>query len=209
MKLSRFTLSIITMLAVVAVVTAISVLNNDNPSASRYTSELDSLGDPSSAESSLDSTGTDLSDPSAMATEAALAPLANSVRSRQEQAAQDPGPDASPTEDEAEDADGGTAATPVNPAPAPPTGLSLTERMALYWELIEAQDRAIAEAEKAHPMDSDPPQVDAYVALWLKLTQEYEAAIMEKYGVTQAQADAIIEEGITSGWPMPPLPEPL
>jgi hypothetical protein len=108
-----------------------------------------------------------------------------------------------------ENGDDGTAGTPVKPPPAPPTGLSLAERQAFYWELIEAQDRAVAEAEKAHPMDSDPPQVDAYVALWLELTKEYEAAVMEKYGVTQAQADAIVDEGITSGWPMPPLPEPL
>jgi cytoskeletal protein RodZ len=204
MKLSRFTLSIITMLAVVAVVTALSVLNNDSPSASRYTSELDPLGDHSSAESSLEATGTDLSDPSAMATEAALAPLANSVRSRQERASQPPD-----TSTSSEGDDGGAAATPVMPAPAPPTGLSLAERKAFYWELIEAQDRAVAEAEKAHPMDSDPPQVDDYVALWLELTKEYEGAVMEKYGVTQAQADAIVDEGITSGWPMPPLPEPL
>jgi cytoskeletal protein RodZ len=100
MKLSRFTLSIITMLAVVAVVTALSILNNDSPSASRYTSELDPLGDHSSAESSLEATGADLSDPSAMATEAALAPLANSVRSRQERAALDPAPATSADEAE-------------------------------------------------------------------------------------------------------------
>ena len=204
MKLSRFTLSVITMLVVVAFVTALSILNNDGPGASRYTSELDPLGEHSSAESSSEATGADLTDPSAMATEAAVGPLANSVRSRQEQAAQNPGTSTSSGGD-----DGGTASTPAKPAPAPPTGLSLAKRQACYWELIEAQDRAVAEAENAYPMDSDPPQVDAYVALWLELTKEYEAAVMERHGVTQAQADAIVDEGITSGWPMPPLPEAL
>jgi hypothetical protein len=207
MKPSRFTLSVIAMLAVVAVVTAISMLTG-TPGASRYTSELDPLGD-QPGESSLESTSTDLTDPAVMDTEAALAPLENSVRSRQERAAQDPTSASSGSEAEVDGGDGGTASEQEKPAPAPPSGLSLDEKKAFYWELIEAQDRAVAEAEKAHPMDSDPPQVDAYLALWLELTKEYEAAVMEKYGVSQAQADAIVDEGIAGGWPMPPLPEPL
>ncbi len=109
--------------------------------------------------------------------------------------------------DDKPDATNGAVPSPTPSPGPPPTNLSLEERKAFYWELIEAQDRAVAEAEAAHPMDSDPPQVDEYVRLWLELTAKYESAVREKYDVSEAQADAIVEEGIVSSWPMPPLPE--
>lgn len=203
MRLNRFTLSVITMLVVVAAVTALSVLR-DAPQSTRYAPELEPAADDWSA-GSHETTGGDLADPSVMETQAPLAPLANSVRERQARAAQSAAP--SSGEDAEPDENGGSAPSP-NPSPAPPpTNLTLEERKAFYWELIEAQDRAVAEAEAAHPMDSDPPQVDKYVALWLELTAEYETAVREKYDVSEAQADAIVEEGIVNRWPMPPLPE--
>ncbi len=103
--------------------------------------------------------------------------------------------------------DGTSASTPGN-AVAPPvivTELTLAQRRACYWDLVAAQDRAVAEAEAAYPLDADPPDIEAHLALRASLTEEYEAAVRDEYDITAAQLAAIAEEGIQAGWPMPPL----
>lgn len=208
MKPSRFTLSVLAMFAVVAVVTLISLLS-DSPSASRYSSELGSTDVTLPVEAAVETTDDALSDPAPRDTEAALAPLDDSVRSRQQRAAESGSANA---EDDVNDAplpgtdpDSGEQ-SPEDPTPVPEITLTLEERKAFYWEIIEAQDRAVLEANAEYPMDADPPDVDSYIALWLELSEEYEGAVRAKYGLIPAQADIVIEEGIVNNWPMPPLP---
>ncbi len=76
MRLNRFTLSVITMLVVVAAVTALSVLR-DTPQSTRYAPELDPAVEESSAGDPV--VGGELAASSVTETRTALAPLANSV----------------------------------------------------------------------------------------------------------------------------------
>jgi hypothetical protein len=85
--------------------------------------------------------------------------------------------------------------------------LTVAERQAAYWKLVEAEDKAVFEANSEFPMDADPPEVDSYVALMIELTEKYYKAVYDEYQVTTAEVEAIIAEGIANRWPMPPLPE--
>jgi hypothetical protein len=109
---------------------------------------------------------------------------------------------------EGEAQQGGTAPAPDPKAVASvTTRLTVAERQACYWKLIEAEDRAVFEANSEFPMDADPPDVDSYVALMIELTEKYVKAVQDEYKVTAAEVEAIITEGIANRWPMPPLPE--
>jgi len=206
LKVSRFTLSVITMLVVVAFVSALSLLN-DAPSASRYTPDPLPAQDDVLPDSSTEATSSDLTDPALREAEADTegTPLDDSVRARQARSAQSQNQGGA--EDGSTASGQGTSGSQTSvPKPVVPVSLTIEQRKAFYWEIIEAQDRAVAEADAQYPMDADPPQVAEYVALWLKLTEEYEAEVRRKYGLTPEQADAVIEEGIVNRWPMPPLP---
>lgn len=85
--------------------------------------------------------------------------------------------------------------------------LTLEQRKACYYDLIAAQDRAVAEAEAAFPLDSEDADVEAHMELRFELLARYEAEVREEYGVTSEQLDAIVSEGIQNNWPMPPLEE--
>jgi len=101
----------------------------------------------------------------------------------------------------------GTNATkPVVPAvPVVPVTLSTAQRKACYMELVQAEDRAVAEAEAKYPLNADPPNIDAHMTLRFSLIEKYEKAVADKYGITMEQAAAITVEGTEQGWPMPPL----
>lgn len=86
-----------------------------------------------------------------------------------------------------------------------PVALTLEERKDCYWNLIAAEDQAVAEANEKYPFDSDSPDIDAHVKLRLELTEKYQKVVREESGVTAKQAEAILEEGANKAWPMPPL----
>jgi hypothetical protein len=92
-------------------------------------------------------------------------------------------------------------------AGTPSAVLTLEQRKACYWELIAAEDRAVAEAEAAYPMESDDADVDANVKMRLELTEKYQALVRAKYRISREAAEAIIAEGMANGWPMPPIPQ--
>jgi hypothetical protein len=140
--------------------------------------------------------------------ETAVAAAPESIRERH--ASTDPATSPTGSSGSESDSDGGAQPGGTAPAgstePAAPITLTLAERQAFYWELIEAQDRAVIEADAKYPMDADPPDVDSYVALWIELNTKYEAEVRTKYGLSPAQANVVVEEGLANNWPMPPYP---
>jgi len=71
-------------------------------------------------------------------------------------------------------------------------GLSEEERMQAFYDLVEFQDSI--------PLD-DPE--------WDKKNEESYLVIAEKYGITEDQMHEISIEGLTKGWPMPPIDEEI
>lgn len=95
----------------------------------------------------------------------------------------------------------------ADPSTGKVNGLTLEQRKACFYDLIGAEDRAVAQAEATYPMDDDPENVQKNVELRLQLQEQFEAEVAQEYGVTAEQLDAIAEEGIRNSWPMPPLPD--
>lgn len=186
--------------------------------SSRYAPDLDDASDATQTAGAVETTGTGMTDPAEMDTGAGDAPVL-SIRERHAGGGQGEGSTSDGDGADGSDTTGGTdsgdsgggtrppGTTPSTPAePVAPITLTLEERKAFYWELIEAQDRAVLEADAKYPMDDDPPNVDAYVTLWLELTGTYEEEVRRKYGLSAAQAEIVIEEGLVNNWPMPPYP---
>lgn len=85
--------------------------------------------------------------------------------------------------------------------------LSLAERKECFWKLIEAEYRAIEEAEAAYPMEVDDADYDAHYAMRFKLTDEYQAAVGLAYDLTYDGVVAVLVEGYENQWPVPPVSE--
>ncbi|MDY0087795.1 MAG: hypothetical protein RBS78_04525 [Coriobacteriia bacterium] len=191
------------MFLVVGLVTLLSVVN-DKPATPHYAPDALSSQEGPSAGPSVETTASDQTEP-AVREEAAEGEtsLDDSVRSRQERAASGSSGSTNQNTDAAQ-GDGGSQPKPAKSVP--PITLSIQQRQDFYWRIVEAQDRAVADAEAKYPMGSEPPKVTEYVALWLQLTEKYEGLVRKQFGVTPEQADVIIGEGIADNWPMPPLP---
>ena len=99
------------------------------------------------------------------------------------------------------------AATTPKPAPAAPITLSVAERQACYYDLIAAEDKAVAEADAKYPDNGESFDVSANLTLRFGLLDKYWAAVGTKYSLSAAQLDTILTEGISNSWPMPPLPK--
>lgn len=94
-----------------------------------------------------------------------------------------------------------------DPKPVPAVELTLEQRKACYWDLIAAEDRAVAEAEKKYPLDAEEPKVNEHLTLRFSLTEKYQAEVAEEFGISVEQAAQVMAEGTDNQWPMPPLPE--
>ena len=92
------------------------------------------------------------------------------------------------------------------PVPVVPVTLTLEQRQACYYDLIAAEDRAVAEASEKYSLDDDPPNISGYVALFIELLEKYQGEVCAEYGITTDQIATIISEGTSNNWPMPPLP---
>jgi hypothetical protein len=69
-------------------------------------------------------------------------------------------------------------------------GLSEQQRKQVYWELILIDDRMTRALEEGR--DSD------------RIKRQGEGELMQEYGLTEEQIQAISHEGTTKGWPKPP-----
>ncbi len=88
-------------------------------------------------------------------------------------------------------------------------GLTEDKRKQIWKEMVKAEDRAWAEADKRYP-----PKVEHSKAVFMeqlgkhsdlndKLTDKYYDEIARKYGLTREQLNDIAVEGGTKDWPLP------
>ncbi len=144
---------------------------------------------------------------SALTTEGDSGPVSQSEgeRSRQSQLGLQSPPERVPAPTEGPE-------TAVEPEPAPepkpaPTeagGLSLAERKAIFWDLAEAEDRAMAEADAVYdPMNPDYDNIMANIDLNDELYDRYYKEILRRYGISDAVARQIMVEGSQARWPTP------
>ncbi len=89
-------------------------------------------------------------------------------------------------------------------------GLSEAKRRDVYFDLAEAQDRAMNEAIARYPTDpSVSPNwrsnVRKQIALEESLKGRYEGQVGRKYGLSTDQLIKIAVEGATKAWPTPKL----
>lgn len=115
-------------------------------------------------------------------------------------------------DDTTADEDAASADENTNPVAEEPAdadgvrfGLTIEQREQCYYDIIAAEDRAVAEAEAQYPLDTEDAEVASHVALRIELLDRYEQEVLDEYGITADQLDAIVQEGIQNGWPMPPL----
>lgn len=80
-------------------------------------------------------------------------------------------------------------------------GLTGDVRRQIFYELIEAEDKAFFEAEEKYPGD-----FEKQAELRGKLDKKYELEVINKYAITKEIANSITSEGANNNWPMPPLP---
>ena len=94
----------------------------------------------------------------------------------------------------------GTAAEPANRF-----GLTTQERMVAYSQLVGAEDRGQAEAEREFPTEDvvDLADLSRQVERADQLTNSYKQGLADHLGITRDQLDEIAVEGFTQNWPMP------
>jgi len=98
---------------------------------------------------------------------------------------------------------------------APETRLGFTEeqRMAIFYEIVKAEDRSWKEAMQRYP-DLGPGSSSEEFRRQLleqadeqdRLLEIYEKRLASKYNLSREQLDEIGYEGANKSWPMPPSP---
>ncbi len=160
------------------------------------TTGASTLPDGSSVDDADEGAGTSGSSDGADTGEGVAPDESGSVSDGQSGSSSDDSGDSDDSDDSGDSGDSGSEAG---------TLLTLEERQACYWDLVLAEDRAVAEAEEAYPLSANPPNVPAHVELRFRLMDEYQAVVGEEYGLSREELDSIIDEGIEDRWPMPPL----
>jgi len=89
----------------------------------------------------------------------------------------------------------------------PKATLSIEQRKECYYRLIEAEYRAIAEAEAAYPQEVEEADLDAHYEMRFRLTDQYQAEIGKEYDLTFDGVVAVLVEGAEGNWPLPPMTE--
>ena len=97
----------------------------------------------------------------------------------------------------------------------PETRLGFTEeqRMTIFYEIVQAEDRSWKEAMQRYPDLSPGSSSEEFRRQLLKQADEqdrlleiYEKRLASKYDLTREQLDEIGYEGANKSWPMPPSP---
>ncbi len=97
--------------------------------------------------------------------------------------------------------------------------LSLEDKQKVFYEVVEAEDRAQKEADSQYPTDSKSineeglyqnkekleERIDNNATLSFDLQEQYRMQILEKYNLTEEQWKSIALEGAENDWPMPNL----
>ena len=86
-------------------------------------------------------------------------------------------------------------------------GFTEEQRRQIFKELVAAEDRAEAEAERIYPMDVFDPNykaenIDKHFEKSDELAEKYEAEVRAKYGISEEIEKQISVEGLTERWPM-------
>ena len=102
------------------------------------------------------------------------------------------------------------AASDKAPAVKP---LAEPTRKKIYWEGFSTEHKAMREANAKYPIpDPTKPgysseavrkQAKANGEYSGKLIKQYDDKLIKDFGITRAQYNAIVEEGITKNWPKP------
>ncbi|UCD83564.1 MAG: hypothetical protein JSU92_09680 [Deltaproteobacteria bacterium] len=74
----------------------------------------------------------------------------------------------------------------------------IEQRQKIYWELVQAEDRAHIDSMKKYPLN--PHKLDQYRN---KLKEFYKKQVRDKYVITKEDAGRIQNEGETKNWPKP------
>lgn len=85
------------------------------------------------------------------------------------------------------------------PEPEEIGGLPPVKAKQCFADICRAQDRAYSEAEARYPGSTDVMKQAKYAQT---LSEQYEKAVREKYGITQKEQSAIAAAGVTQSWPM-------
>ena len=77
--------------------------------------------------------------------------------------------------------------------------------MVAYSQLVGAEDRGQAEAEREFPTEDvvDLADLSRQVERADQLTNSYKQGLADQLGITRDQLDEIAVEGLTQNWPMP------
>jgi len=94
-------------------------------------------------------------------------------------------------------------------------GLTESERRRVFADLIRAQDRARDESMARYPylnllspsysQAAALAQIERQTGEYRRLEAIYRTALAERHGLTLEELSAIVSEGISKQWPMPPL----
>lgn len=92
-------------------------------------------------------------------------------------------------------------------------GLTEVKRRRIYKEIVDAEDRAQAEADRQYPISGRTTwdlsrselrsRIDKNIELMRHLEEEYKNDLMKKYSLTREQLKEITFEGFEENWPMP------
>ena len=98
-------------------------------------------------------------------------------------------------------------------APETRQGFTEEQRMAIYYEIVEAEDRSWREAMQRYPDLGPSSSSQEFRRQLLKQADEqdrllgiYEKRLASKYNLSREQLDEIGYEGANNSWPMPPSP---
>lgn len=89
-------------------------------------------------------------------------------------------------------------------------GFTVDERKEIFLEIVSAEDRAMADAEKAFPYDPSDPgyeddNFDKYLDKHNKLKELYTSQVYEKYDIDNKIALQISVESYEKRWPLPDI----
>lgn len=94
-------------------------------------------------------------------------------------------------------------------------GLTKAKRRQIFKEIVAAEDRAWAEADRKYPVSGRATwslskselrsRMDKNTDLMQRLQEQHKKALAKKYGLTREQLKEIALEGVAERWPMPKI----
>jgi hypothetical protein len=81
-------------------------------------------------------------------------------------------------------------------------GLTESERLRIYQDIVRAEDRGTAEALKMYP---NMIPFDKFSAYEKELIVQYKSELSRKEGLSIEQLEGIANEGLSKRWPLPPM----